>query len=141
MLAFAKPRALAKARCPNVPILKFCAFHPNALVPQGAAKRPRRTLQYAPGPGAAFWRTRDFASLLRMRGWVSPRQSTLTVNRTNFESGTLVCIDGRRALAPQLATEHEQMVVHQTANHIEPQQNAVRPMTDRPHEAAKVEVS
>ena len=34
---------------------------------------------------------------------------------------TLIRIDGRRALALKLATENEQMVVHQTADHIEPQ--------------------
>ena len=53
----------------------------------------------------------------------------------------LVGIDGRRAVALKLATEREQMIVHQTADHIEPQQNAVRSMTDRPHESAEVEIS
>ncbi len=56
-------------------------------------------------------------------------------------AGGLVCIDGRRALALELATESEQMVMHQTADHIEPQQNAVRPMTNRPHESAEIEIS
>ena len=55
--------------------------------------------------------------------------------------GLLIRIDGRRAVAPELATESEQMVVHQTADHIESQQDAVRPMTDRPHESAEVEIS
>src|SRR5258708_5916546 len=52
---------------PSVPILKFCAFHLKALVPHGAAKRPRRTLQYGPvraPPSGASFETRDFASLL-----------------------------------------------------------------------------
>ena len=53
----------------------------------------------------------------------------------------LVCVDGRRALALELATENEQMVVHQATDHVEPQQNAVRSLTDRPHEAAEVKVS
>ena len=59
-----------------------------------------------------------------------------------FRSGSeLVGVDGGRAIALKLATEREQMIVHQTADHVEPQQNAVRPMTDRPHESAKVEIS
>jgi hypothetical protein len=56
----------------QVLILKSCAFHPNALV----LKRREAASKDAPvraGPGAAFWstlETRDFASLLRMGGWV-----------------------------------------------------------------------
>jgi hypothetical protein len=71
MMAFER----VAAQLSSVPILKFCAFHPNALVPQGAAKRPRKpalslskgTLQYAPvraPPSGASFETRDFASLL-----------------------------------------------------------------------------
>src|ERR1700729_3163643 len=76
-----------------------------------------------------------------------PRES---VRRTTGKEGkefltaaaasSLVRIDGRRAVALKLATEREQMIVHQTADHIEPQQNAVRSMTDRPPESAEGEI-
>ncbi len=51
--------------------LKFCAFHPNALV----LLRRRETSPRS----------------LRHEGVGSPRQSAFTVKRTNFESGTLDC--------------------------------------------------
>ncbi len=75
----------------SVPILKFCAFHPNALV----LRRREAASKDAParaGAGASFWSIlRDARLRLAPQDEVvgSPRQSTFTVNRTNFESGTL----------------------------------------------------
>jgi hypothetical protein len=60
---------MSKPKCnaSSVPILKFCAFHPNALV----LRRREAASKDAPvraGPRVAFWsillETRDFASLL-----------------------------------------------------------------------------
>jgi hypothetical protein len=90
-----------RAQPASVPILKSCAFHPNALV----LRRREAASKDAPvrvGPGAAFWSILRDARLRlapQDEGVGSPRQSTFTVNRTNFESGTL----GRRALSRNLA--------------------------------------
>src|SRR3984885_2967054 len=75
----------------NVPIRNFSAFHPNALV----LRRREAASKDAParaGAGAAFWSILRDARLRlapQDEGVGSPRQSTFTVNRTNFESGTL----------------------------------------------------
>src|ERR1700733_12993795 len=75
----------------NVPIRNFSAFHPNTLV----LRRREAASKDAParaGPGAAFWNILRDARLRlapQDEGVGSPRQSTFTVNRTNFESGTL----------------------------------------------------
>jgi hypothetical protein len=72
-------------------ILKFCRFDPNALV----LRRREAASKDAPvraSPGAAFWSILRDARLRlapQDEGMGSPRQSTFTVNRTNFESGTL----------------------------------------------------
>src|ERR1700727_2597581 len=85
-----KPVKLVKFD-PSVPILKFCAFHPNALV----LRRREAASKDAPvcaGPGAAFWSILRDARLRlapQDEGVSSPCQSTFTVSRTNFESGTL----------------------------------------------------
>ena len=84
---------------PSVPILKFCAFHPKALVlrrREAASKAcPEVVEGDAPvraGPSAAFWSIlRDARLRLAPQDERvgSPRQSTFTVNRTNFGPGTL----------------------------------------------------
>src|ERR1700733_2938763 len=82
----------------NVPIRNFSAFHPNTLV----LRRREAASKDAParaGPGAAFWNILRDARLRlapQDEGVGSPRQSTFTVNRTNFESGTLARSGRRR---------------------------------------------
>src|SRR5580704_19267888 len=96
----------------SVLILKSCAFHPNALV----LRRREAASKDAPvrvGPGAAFWSIlRDARLRLAPQDEVvgSPRQSTFTDNRTNFESGTLAaCRQDRKSYCRSSARDRKRI--------------------------------